>query len=79
MAPTCVTGAATPRGTRGVCGVGESLGGGPSRGDAAQGHDWHLQVAVATTGEGLPEGFDWIAQRLTGEAAPPRRAMPRGT
>jgi len=44
-----------------------------------KGHDWHLQVAVATKGEGLTEGFDWIAQRLTGEAAPPRKAMPHGT
>lgn len=40
-----------------------------------KGHDWHMQKAVATTGEGLTEAFDWIAQRLTGDKAPPRRGM----
>lgn len=54
-------------------------GASPSALVSLQGHDWHLQVAVATKGEGLTEGFDWIAQRLTGEAAPPRKAMPHGT
>lgn len=40
-----------------------------------KGHDWHMQKAIATTGEGLSEGFDWIAQRLKGDKAPPRRGM----
>ncbi len=37
--------------------------------------DWHMQATCATTGDGLSEGFDWIAQRLRGDKAPPRRVM----
>lgn len=37
--------------------------------------DWHMQATCATTGEGLKEGLDWIAQRLQGDKAPPRRVM----
>lgn len=37
--------------------------------------DWHMQATCATTGEGLREGLDWIAQRLQGEKAAPRRVM----
>ena len=37
--------------------------------------DWHMQTTCATTGEGLKEGLDWIAQRLQGDKAPPRRVM----
>lgn len=34
-----------------------------------------MQATCATTGDGLSEGFDWIAQRLQGDKAPPRRVM----
>mmetsp|Transcript_26792 Transcript_26792/g.67333 ORF Transcript_26792/g.67333 Transcript_26792/m.67333 type:complete len:185 (+) Transcript_26792:224-778(+) len=27
-------------------------------------HPWHVQPACATTGEGLDEGFDWLADRI---------------
>lgn len=37
--------------------------------------DWHMQATCATTGEGLREGLDWIAQRLQGDKAAPRRVM----
>jgi ADP-ribosylation factor 1/2 len=28
-------------------------------------HDWYIQSACATTGEGLYEGLDWLAQSIT--------------
>jgi len=28
--------------------------------------DWHIQACVATTGQGLQEGLEWLAQRLGG-------------
>lgn len=27
-------------------------------------HDWHMQPCCALTGDGLPEGFGWISQRV---------------
>ena len=27
-------------------------------------HPWHVQPACATDGEGLDEGFDWLAERI---------------
>jgi len=27
-------------------------------------HPWHVQSTCATTGEGLEEGFDWLADRI---------------
>ena len=27
-------------------------------------HPWHVQPACATNGEGLDEGFDWLAERI---------------
>jgi|EP01096_Ripella_sp_DP13-Kostka_P018291 ADP-ribosylation factor 1/2 len=27
-------------------------------------HPWHVQPACATTGDGLDEGFDWLAERI---------------
>ena len=43
--------------------------------DTASQVDWHMQASCATSGDGLIEGLDWIAQRLQGDKAPPRRAM----
>lgn len=37
--------------------------------------DWHIQSSCAVTGDGLQEGLSWIAQRLQGDKAPPRRGM----
>lgn len=27
-------------------------------------HDWHMQPCCALSGDGLPEGFGWISQRV---------------
>ncbi|XP_019180141.1 PREDICTED: ADP-ribosylation factor-like protein 5 isoform X2 [Ipomoea nil] len=31
-------------------------------------HDWHIQASCALTGDGLYDGLEWIAQRVTGKA-----------
>lgn len=31
-------------------------------------HDWHIQACSALTGDGLLDGLEWIAQRVTGKA-----------
>lgn len=32
--------------------------------DKISSHPWHVQPTCATTGEGLDEGFDWLAERI---------------
>jgi len=29
-----------------------------------KGHEWHIQPCCALTGEGLPEGLDWLIEKL---------------
>jgi len=38
-----------------------------------RGRPWHVQPCVATTGEGLHAGLDWLAGSLTGRSAPRRQ------
>jgi hypothetical protein len=32
--------------------------------DKINSHPWQVQPTCATTGEGLDEGFDWLADRI---------------
>ena len=37
---------------------------------SVQRHDWHVQPACATKGDGLVEGLEWVAARLKGGPVP---------